>query len=178
MFFLHRCPISRSPILQKYYPCSTIKLDADASLTFFFYIVKDILTQKMWNPMAILYEKVGWETSSRATTSSASKRLQDRPCCTPPHKECLEHHGHKGDPGETPGTCGADGENAQVILVWVRTAGVGNIFHQRGLRVMRVRLWAKPSLWYEDFRVLKNTSHCPRIAPWNNSGLGMAFRTT
>jgi hypothetical protein len=38
----------------------------------------------------------------------------------PLHKECPKHHWHKGDPGVTPGTCGADGERAQVILVWVR----------------------------------------------------------
>ena len=38
----------------------------------------------------------------------------------PLHEECLQHHGHKGDPGVTPGTCGAISERAQVILVWVR----------------------------------------------------------
>jgi hypothetical protein len=30
-----------------------------------------------------------------------------------------QHHEHKGDPGVTPGTCGAIGERDQVILVWV-----------------------------------------------------------
>ena len=54
-------------------------------------------------------------------------------------KECPKHHGHKGDPGVTPGTCGAGGEKAQVILVWVRAPGVGNASHPRGLGVMRVR---------------------------------------
>jgi hypothetical protein len=39
----------------------------------------------------------------------------------------------------TPGICGADGENAQVILVWVRAPAVGNASHPRGLEVMRVR---------------------------------------
>ena len=38
-------------------------------------------------------------------------------------EECSQHHGHKGDPGVTPGTCGAIGERAQVILVWVRAPG-------------------------------------------------------
>ena len=38
-------------------------------------------------------------------------------------EECPQHHGHKGDPGVTPGTCGAIGERAQVILVWVRAPG-------------------------------------------------------
>ena len=41
-------------------------------------------------------------------------------CCTPLLKECMQHHGHKGDPGVTSGTCGTIGEKAQVILVWVR----------------------------------------------------------
>ena len=36
------------------------------------------------------------------------------------HEECPQRHGHKGDPGVIPGTCGAVGERAQVILVWVR----------------------------------------------------------
>ena len=36
------------------------------------------------------------------------------------HEECLKHHGHKGDLRVTPGTYGAVGERAQVILVWER----------------------------------------------------------
>ena len=44
-------------------------------------------------------------------------------CRAPLLEECLQHHGHKGDPGVTPGTCGAIGERAQVILVWVRAPG-------------------------------------------------------
>ena len=32
---------------------------------------------------------------------------------------------HKGDPGVTPGTCGAIGERTQVILVQVRAPSVG-----------------------------------------------------
>jgi hypothetical protein len=38
----------------------------------------------------------------------------------------------------TPKTCGADDENAQMILLWVRAPGVGNAFHPRRLRVKRV----------------------------------------
>jgi hypothetical protein len=34
----------------------------------------------------------------------------------------MKHHGHKGDPGVTPGTCDAI-ERAQLILVW---EGCGN----------------------------------------------------
>jgi hypothetical protein len=35
-------------------------------------------------------------------------------CRAPLHKECPKHHGHKGDPGVTPETCGTDGEKAQL----------------------------------------------------------------
>ena len=38
-------------------------------------------------------------------------------CRAPLLEECPQHHGHKGDPGVTPGTCGTIGERAQVILV-------------------------------------------------------------
>ena len=57
----------------------------------------------------------------------------------PLHMECPKRQGHKGDPGMTPGTCGAVGERAQVILVWVRAPGVGNASHPQRLGVMRVR---------------------------------------
>jgi hypothetical protein len=54
-------------------------------------------------------------------------------CCAPPHKGCSKHHWHKGDPGVTSGTCGAEGEKAQMILVWVRAPGVGNASDPQGL---------------------------------------------
>ena len=38
-------------------------------------------------------------------------------CRAPLIEECPQHHGHKGDPGMMPGTCGTIGEKAQVILV-------------------------------------------------------------
>ena len=44
-------------------------------------------------------------------------------CRAPLLEECLQHHGHKGDLGVMPGTCGTIGERAQVILVWVRAPG-------------------------------------------------------
>ena len=44
-------------------------------------------------------------------------------CRAPLLEECPQHHGHKREPGVTPGTCGAIGERAQVILVWVRAPG-------------------------------------------------------
>ena len=46
--------------------------------------------------------------------------------------------GTRGDPGVTPGTCGAGGEKAQVILVWVRAPSVGNASHPRRLGVIRI----------------------------------------
>ena len=49
--------------------------------------------------------------------------IQEFMCRAPLLEECPQHHGHKGDPGVTPGTCGAIGERAQVILVWVRAPG-------------------------------------------------------
>jgi hypothetical protein len=95
------------------------------------------------------------------------------PCRAALHKGCPKHHGHKGDPGVTSGTCGADGEKTQVILVWVR-----------------VRPWAVRSSWHEDYRMFKNTSiggvskdmtiwvgRCPGTEPWNSSGLGVALGT-
>ena len=57
-------------------------------------------------------------------------------CHAPLHEECPQHHGHKGVPGVTLGTCGAIGERAQVFLVWVRTLSVENASHPRRLGVM------------------------------------------
>ena len=63
------------------------------------------------------------ECKKGRTTICVSAEVLDRLCRTPLLEECLQHHGHKGDPGVTPGTCGAIGERAQVILVWVRAPG-------------------------------------------------------
>jgi hypothetical protein len=64
----------------------------------------------------------------------------NRLCRAPLHEECPKHHhGHKGDPGVTPETCGAVGERVQVILVWVRAPGVGNVSHPQRLGVTRIR---------------------------------------
>ena len=49
----------------------------------------------------------------------------ERKCRVPLQKGCPKHHGHKGDPEVTPGTCGAGGEKAQVILVRVGTLTLG-----------------------------------------------------
>ena len=46
--------------------------------------------------------------------------VRARSCRAPLHKEYPKHHGHKGDPRVTPGTCGTVGERAQGILVWMR----------------------------------------------------------
>jgi hypothetical protein len=68
-----------------------------------------------------------------------SLNMDENICCALFHYGCPKHHGHKGDPEVTLGTCGAGGEKAQVILVWVRARGFGNASHPRGLGVMRVR---------------------------------------
>ena len=59
-------------------------------------------------------------------------------CRAPLHEDCPKHHGHKGDPGMTPGTCCAVGERAQVILVWARAPSVRNSSYPRRLRGMKV----------------------------------------
>ena len=56
----------------------------------------------------------------RPWTKPRSVTLQYNLCRAPLFEECPQHHGHKGDPGVTPGTCGTIGERTQVILVWVR----------------------------------------------------------
>ena len=73
-------------------------------------------------------------------------------------EECPQHHGHKGDAGVTLGTCGANGERAQMILVWMRTWSIGNAFHLWRLGVTRGRPRALDGLWHPDSRMLKNTS--------------------
>ena len=50
----------------------------------------------------------------------ATHASKETVCRAPLLEECPQHHGHKGNPGVTPETCGAIGERAQVILVWVR----------------------------------------------------------
>ena len=79
-------------------------------------------------------------------------------CCAPLHRECLKHHGHKGDPGVTTRICGAIGERSQVILVWVRAPGVENASHPQRLEVTRVRPCVMSILWHANSRMLKNTS--------------------
>ena len=83
---------------------------------------------------------------------------KDHLCRAPLHEECPKHHGHKGDPGVTPGTCGAVGERGQVVLLWVRAAGVGNASHPQRLCGTRVRPSTMSSLWCVTSRMLKNTS--------------------
>ena len=87
-------------------------------------------------------------------------------------EECPKHHGHKGNSGVTPGTCGDVGEMAQVILVWVRALDVGNASHPRRLGVTMVRLCTTCSSCHEDSRILKNTSNVLGQCP----GTTMAWR--
>ena len=69
---------------------------------------------------------------------SANACISNTYCCAPLLEECPQHHGYKGDPRVTPETCGAIGERAQVILVWVRARGVENASHPLRLGVTRV----------------------------------------
>ena len=66
-----------------------------------------------------------WEGCNSRNTcpNGASEESIGIYCRAPLLEECLQHHGHKGDPGVMPGTCGAIGERAQGILVWVRAPG-------------------------------------------------------
>ena len=57
----------------------------------------------------------------------------------PLHEKCPKHHEHKGDPKVIPGTCGAIGKRAQIILVWMRAPDVGNTSHPRRLEGTRIR---------------------------------------
>ena len=55
-------------------------------------------------------------------------------------KKCQKHHGHKKDSVVTLGSCGANGEKTQVILVRGRAPGVINASHPRRLGFMKVPL--------------------------------------
>ena len=48
---------------------------------------------------------------------SARDEQHRRPLLRTFPKGCPKHHGHKEDLGVTPGTCDADGEKAQMVLV-------------------------------------------------------------
>lgn len=47
-------------------------------------------------------------------------------CCAPLHEECPKHHGHKENSKITPRTCATIAERAQVIIMWMKAAGVRN----------------------------------------------------
>ena len=50
-------------------------------------------------------------------------------CCVPLHEKFPQHHVHKEEPEVIPGTCGAVGKRAQVILVWFKAPGVDKASH-------------------------------------------------
>lgn len=77
---------------------------------------------------------VGWHPLLEKTLG---KSLQG--CHAPLHEECLQHHGHKGDPRVKPKTCGVIDERAQVILVWVRPPDIEYASHPWELGVASVR---------------------------------------
>ena len=58
----------------------------------------------------------------------------------------------------TPGTCGAIGERAQVILVWVRAPGRWERLPPTETRSHKVRPRALHGSWRCDSRMPKNTS--------------------
>jgi hypothetical protein len=93
-------------------------------------------TRKINTPLQCLKWIVASSDSEEVTLERTTSSCN---CCAPLQKGCSKHHGHKGDPGVTPGTCGAGSEKAQMILVWVRPPGVGNASHPRSLGVMRVK---------------------------------------
>ena len=57
-----------------------------------------------------------------------------------------------------PETCGAIGERAQVILVWMRASKRGNASHPHELGVTKVRPRALDGSWRPNSRMHKNTS--------------------
>jgi hypothetical protein len=65
-----------------------------------------------------------WNCAREVVMRKYLGRWVAKKCRAPLHGECPQHHGHKGDPGVTHGTCGAIGERDQVILMWVRAPGV------------------------------------------------------
>ena len=79
-------------------------------------------------------------------------------CRAPLLKECPQHHGHKEDPGVTPGTCGAIGERAQVIVVWVRAPGRWERLPPTETRSHEGKARALHGSWRCDSRMPKNTS--------------------
>ena len=70
-----------------------------------------------------MFDTTIWDRPEEWTAGVWREVYDFQHCCAPLLDECLQHHGHKGDPGVTPGTCGTIGERAQVILVWVRALG-------------------------------------------------------
>ena len=79
-------------------------------------------------------------------------------CCAPLLKDCSQHHVHNRDPRVTSGICGAIGERAQMILVWVRAPRHGNASHPQELGVTRVKPRVLDGSWHPNSRMLKNTS--------------------
>ena len=87
--------------------------------------------EKLLKELRALLQPAEQQQAPKPPSSQLQPRLQlhlsnqkHRLCRAPLLKECPQHHGHKGDPEVTPGTCGAIGERAQVILVWVRAPGL------------------------------------------------------
>ena len=74
---------------------------------------------------------MGWSSKTKVSrellSAIASRNLFNllkgtmrKDCHAPLFNECPQYHRHKGDARVTPGTCGAIGERALIILVWMR----------------------------------------------------------
>ena len=108
----------------------------------------------------VLKIKIGVPT--RVKLMWASTPYGGGECHAPLHMECPKHQGHKGNSAMILKTCGAVGERAQVILVWMKTWGVEYVFHPRKLGVMRVRPWTMCRSWA---RIL-GCSRTPQSEVW------------
>ena len=74
------------------------------------------LSKRLWDRLCDLNPRAERFLSVLSTRNSEDGEGRSY-CLVPLFEECPQHHGHKGDPEVTPGTCGAIGERAQVILV-------------------------------------------------------------
>ena len=79
-------------------------------------------------------------------------------CRAPLLEECLQHHRYKEDPRVMLGTCGAIGERAQVILMWMRALGRWERLSPTKTRNHEVRPKTLHGSWHCDSRMSRNTS--------------------
>ena len=107
-----------------------------------------------------------WKINIQATKMS----LPNHKCCTHLHEECPKHHGHKGDPGVTPETCGAIGERTQVILLWVRAPGI--LWVPYGVRILECSRIPQSEVWARRYGNLSGamSRDIALVQQWHGSG--------